>query len=153
MPVPAEVANKIKEMRARLQETERLAGIKPVGRPPKEAAPQLPPPVPSEPAQPLATLSTLTGRMNQVYHWIIEGATEYDIGEAMQQAWPEADHAGILLAAIEKIRESNEIDPHTVLGFCFEATRDLYRRMVEIGDFPGALRALKQLAQFARIRP
>ena len=91
--------------------------------------------------------------MNQVYHWIIEGATEYDIGEAMQQAWPDANHAGILLAAIEKIRESNEIDPHTVLGFCFEATRDLYRRMVEIGDFPGALRALKQLAQFARIRP
>lgn len=150
MPVPAEVANKIKEMRARLQETERLAGIKPVGRPPREAAPEPPPPVPSEPAQPLATLSTLAGRMNQVYHWIIEGATEYDIGEAMQQAWPDADHAGILLAAIEKIRESNEIDPHTVLGFCFEATRDLYRRMVEIGDFPGALRALKQLAQFAR---
>jgi hypothetical protein len=90
--------------------------------------------------------------VNQVYHWIIEGASEYDIGEAMQQAWPDADRGGLLLAALQKIRESNEIDPHTVLGFCFEATRDLYRRMVEIGDFPGALRALKQLAQFARLK-
>jgi hypothetical protein len=63
------------------------------------------------------------------------------------------DGSGLLLSAIEKIRESNEIDPQTVIGFCFEGTRDLYRRMVEIGDFPGALRALKQLAQFARLKP
>ena len=149
MPVPPEVAKKIKDMRARLQETERLAGIKPVGRPPKETAdPQLP--APSEPAQALATLSTDAARANQVYRWIIQGATEFDIREAMQQAWPDASHADILLSAIEKIRESNEIDPQTVKGFCFEATRELYRRLVEIGDFPGALRALKQLAQFAR---
>ena len=135
MPVPAEVANKIKEMRAQAPGNG-ASRWNQAGRPAAQEAADAKPPVPSEPAQPLATLSTLAARMNQVYHWIIEGATEFDIGEAMQQAWPGADHAGILLAAIEKIRESNEIDPHTVLGFCFEATRDLYRRMVEIGDFP-----------------
>jgi hypothetical protein len=135
-------------MRQRLQETERLAGIKPVGRPPREAEPE--PAVPAEPAQPLANLGSETARVNQVYRWILEGATEYDIVEAVQQAWPDADHAKILLAAIDKIKESARIDPTTVAGFCVEATRDLYRRMVEIGDFPGALRAVRQLRDFLK---
>ena len=151
MPVPPEVQKKIQEMRARLKETERLAGIRPVGRPPNETAEPQPEPASQEPAQPLALLQTDGARTNQVFQWIVQGATEFDIQEAMHQAWPDANHASLLLAAIEKIRESNQIDPHTVLGFCFEATRDLYRRMVEIGDFPGALRALKQLSYFARL--
>ena len=143
--VPPEVAEKIRLMRARLQETERLAGIRPPGRPPSKEAEPEPAPVPTEAVPPLATLATAEARINQVFHWILEGATDYDITEAMRQAWPEADHATILLAAIDKIKESARINPQTVAGFCVEATRDLYRRMVEIGDFPGALRAIRQL--------
>jgi hypothetical protein len=89
-------------------------------------------------------------RVNQVYRWILEGATEFDILEAAQQAWPEAANAEILLAAISKIKESARIDGQTVAGFCVEATRDLYRRMVEIGDFPGALRAVRQLRDLVK---
>ena len=146
MPVPTEVAEKIRAMRARLAETERLAGIKPVGRPPREAEPEQSP-VPAEPAQPLASLASEAARTNQVYRWILEGASEYDITEAMQQAWPDANQTAILLGAIEKIREASRLDPTTVRGFCVEATRDLFRRMVEIGDFPGALRAVRQLRE------
>lgn len=54
------------------------------------------------------------------------------------------------MAAIAKVRGSGTIDADTVSGWCFEATRDMYRRMVEIGDFAGALRAVKQLAEFAK---
>jgi hypothetical protein len=136
-------------MRARLAETERLAGIKPVGRPPREAEPE-PLPAPAEPAPSPASLASEAARINQVWHWILEGATEFDILEAMQQAWPEADHAALLIGAVNKIRESSRLDPTTVLGFCVEATRDLFRRMVEIGDFAGALRAIRQLRELAR---
>ena len=160
MPVPQEVAEKLRQMRARLAETERLAGIRPVGRPPSPARgyPAEPEPLPAgdqrsgsvEPAQPLATIASEPARINQVWHWILEGATEFDILEAMQQAWPEADHAALLIGAVNKIRESSRLDPTTVLGFCVEATRDLFRRMVEIGDFPGALRAIRQLRELAK---
>jgi hypothetical protein len=150
MPVPAEVAEKIRQMRQRLQETERLAGIKPVGRPAREAEPEPPERGPAEPAQPLASLASQAARTNQVWRWILEGASEYDILEAMQQAWPEANHASLLVGAVGKVRESARLDPTTVLGFCVEATRDLFRRMVEIGDFPGALRAIRQLRDLAK---
>lgn len=49
------------------------------------------------------------------------------------------------MAAVARLGEAAESDPTIVLGFCIEATRGLYARMVEIGDFTSALRAVKQL--------
>jgi hypothetical protein len=136
-------------MRAKLQETERLAGIRPPGRPAREAPPAAEETTP-ETAQDLAALSTQAARANQALRWILEGASEYDILEAMQQAWPCADHAAILLAAVDQIRDASRMDRTVVAGFCAEATRDLYRRMVEIGDFAGALRAIRQLRELTK---
>ena len=36
-------------------------------------------------------------------------------------------------------------------GYCLEAARELYRRMVEVGDFAGALRALQELGKLAQL--
>lgn len=89
-------------------------------------------------------------RVNQVFKWILAGATDHDILEAVAQSWPGADAKPLIVIALEKIRGSGQVDRQTVLGWCFEATRDLYRRMVDIGDFPGALRAIKQLADLTK---
>lgn len=89
-------------------------------------------------------------QVNQVVKWILTGATEYDLTEAIQQAWPETKPQPLIVAAIENLRQAGDFDKQLVLGWCFEATRDLYRRMVEIGDFPGALRAVKQLTDLAK---
>ena len=85
----------------------------------------------------------------QVVKWILTGATEHDITEAIRQSWPDEDAAPLLVDAIGQLQKAADFDPATVLGFCFEATRHLYQRMVEIGDFAGALRAVKQLAEIA----
>lgn len=90
---------------------------------------------------------------NQVLKWILSGATEHDISEAIKASWPDAAARPLLVAAIEQLRDSADFDPQTVLGFCFEATRELYRRMIDIGDFAGALRAVKQLTEIAGKRP
>jgi ribulose kinase len=68
----------------------------------------------------------------------------------MTQAWPASDLTALVVEAVAEIRRSAAVDPETVQGWCFEATKDLYRRMVEIGDFTSALRAVKQLHQLAR---
>lgn len=91
-------------------------------------------------------------RLNQVFKWILSGATEHDIAEAVAQSWPGQDAQPLIVGAILKIKASADFDQAAVIGFCFETTRDLYRRMVEIGDFPGALRAIKQLADLARTK-
>ena len=54
------------------------------------------------------------------------------------------------MAAIARLAEAAEFDPAIVQGWCIEATRGLYARMVEIGDFSGALKAVKQLHELTK---
>ena len=63
-------------------------------------------------------------KLNQTVKWILSGATEHDIREAMLQAWPDDDLAALLLAAIAQIRQSAAVDSATVKGWCFEATSE-----------------------------
>lgn len=89
-------------------------------------------------------------RVNQAMKWVLSGATAYDVRESIRQAFPGDDPAGLILEAMQGLEAAASFDPPVVLGWCFEASRDLYRRMVEIGDFPGALRAIKQIAELTR---
>lgn len=84
-------------------------------------------------------------RINQVFKWILAGHTEIDIQTEIQTQWPGTDPKRLIAAAVVLIRESGNVDPETVRGWCFEATRELYARMVAIGNYPGALRAVRQL--------
>lgn len=89
-------------------------------------------------------------QVNQVLKWILSGATERDVTEAVAISYPAADPQPLIVAAIGELRQAANCDPLTIRGFCIEATRELFRRMVEIGDFTGALRAVKQLSEIAR---
>ena len=88
-------------------------------------------------------------RVEQALKWILTGARDADIVEAISTTWPEQALGPLLAAAMQSLAASAETDNAVVRGFCFEATKDLYRRMVEIGDFAGALRAIKQLHELA----
>jgi hypothetical protein len=92
-------------------------------------------------------------RIEQVFKWIIAGHTEHDIAEAIHNQWPQEQPQSLIVAAVERIRGAGVLDAQTVLGWCFEATLDLHRRVVEIGDFAGALRAVKQIMVFAKYEP
>ena len=88
-------------------------------------------------------------RVEQTVRWLLSGARDADVVEAIRTTWPEQPLPPLLAAAVEDLARSAEYDRLVVRGFCFEATKDLYRRMVEIGDLVGALRAVKMLADLA----
>lgn len=85
----------------------------------------------------------------QVAKWILTGAREADVLEAIATTWPDRQARPLIVAAMDSFAESGQVSRSAVRGFVFEATRDLYRQMREIGDFAGALRALKQLVDLA----
>lgn len=70
----------------------------------------------------------------------------HDVEEAVRTSFPDADAQALLAAVERELIEGADADPHVVKGWCVHAARDLYRRMVEIGDFAGALRAVKLLS-------
>jgi fructose-specific component phosphotransferase system IIB-like protein len=51
--------------------------------------------------------------------------------------------------AVAIFRATADADTTVIRGWCLEAYRELYRRMVAIGDFAGALRAVQSLLKYA----
>jgi hypothetical protein len=94
-------------------------------------------------------------QIEQVRQWLIDGARDHAVIESTRKAWPEwsADPMPLLMAALGEIRDSADFDSTTLLGWCFEATKDVHRRMIEAGDYAGALRAIRQLADMAAKQP
>lgn len=90
-------------------------------------------------------------QIEQVRQWLIDGHRDHAVLTSTVQTWPEwsADPMPLIAAALDEIRESAEFDSKTLRGWCFEATKDVHRRMIEAGDYAGALRAIRQLADMA----
>jgi hypothetical protein len=84
-----------------------------------------------------------------VFTWILDGATEHEITEAIASQWPDESPKPLIVAAMERIADSASADPATVRGFCIEANRHIYHKAIEAGDLSTALRAIKQLQDIA----
>lgn len=80
---------------------------------------------------------------------MLTGATLHDISDAIRTTWPDTDADELLERVQQQLGEGAEIDADLLRGWCYHATRELYRRMVEIGDFAGALRAVKLLSELS----
>ena len=96
---------------------------------------------------------TRDAKVNQTIKWLLSGATHFDILEAIRSSYPGDDPAKLILDAMRLFEQAEFADARIVHGWCFEATKDLYRRMVEIGDYPGALKAVKQLSEMVNDLP
>jgi hypothetical protein len=84
-------------------------------------------------------------QVNQVVKWILAGQMTFDIVGACKQHFPGADPGKLILGAMMYFDRQADYDSRLVNGWCFEASRELYRRMIEAGDYTGALRAVKQI--------
>lgn len=112
---------------------------------------ELPPdPPPAAPVPCALAVPDEAAAVEQAVRWLLDGNRDADVLEAIVEAFPGLPALAIAQAAIHRLAEAGEIDPAIVRGFVFEATKELYRKMVGIGDFAGALRALKQLLDMAR---
>lgn len=81
--------------------------------------------------------------------WLIAGLTNHEIEEAVGHYFPGEEPEAIGLELAEQMREAGRSDPLLVRGFCVLAARDLYKQLRDVGDFQGALRAVKLLRDMA----
>ena len=81
---------------------------------------------------------------------MLQGASGAQIIEAIAEKYPSADVGQLLQLSGDHFERIANADTALLHGWCLEATRDLYRRMVEVGDYPNALRAVKQLRDFTK---
>jgi hypothetical protein len=92
-------------------------------------------------------------KVKEVVKWILEANSETDIREAIREKFgttkKEHENAFIEAAALEitNIGKENE---EFVRGWTIAATKELVRKMIEIGDYANALRGIKQVEQLAK---
>jgi len=96
---------------------------------------------PSKPIQP-ATLKA-------VLSWILAANDERDIREAIRKEYPDADEGAVLVAAVKEIEAIGAESPDFTRGWALAATRELVRKMIEVGDYANAMRGIKQVAELA----
>ncbi|OGV61309.1 MAG: hypothetical protein A2498_00880 [Lentisphaerae bacterium RIFOXYC12_FULL_60_16] len=81
--------------------------------------------------------------------WILEANDERDIREAIRTTYPDADEQAVLDAAVKEIEAIGNESGDFTRGWALAATRELVRKMIEVGDFANAMRGIKQVAELA----
>lgn len=110
-----------------------------------------PPPPPQELAAPPLNQPT-NEQLQQVQDWILQGNSEHLIRESIADEFPDASPVALITGVLNhfvEVASLNEIALLGTYGWCLEASKEMYRRMVEIGDYAGALRAIKQIKELA----
>lgn len=83
--------------------------------------------------------------LQQVIKWLVEGHSDGDILEAVAQHFPDESADKLIEAGLDEIALASKVDHEVIAGWCLMARRELYRRMLEIGDFAGALKATEKI--------
>jgi hypothetical protein len=88
-------------------------------------------------------------RLHQVTTWILSGASEHEINEAIAKNWPTVKARPVIVQAMARISREGDGDPGEVKAWAVEATKLLYKQALAAGDFATALRAVKQIVELS----
>lgn len=86
--------------------------------------------------------------VESVKNWILEGQSMHNILTALKENEVSMKEVPeILESAQSEWRSLAKVDSDEIKGFARAASMHLYKKMVEIGDYANALRALKELSK------
>lgn len=101
----------------------------------------------------LSAPPTHAEKVAQVMTWVLEGRSDFEIRETIAGNWPDASPHDLLLTVCQEVAESAAGRTHeSVENWAFERTRFLYEKMIEIGEFTAALRAVRQMVDLSAAR-
>jgi hypothetical protein len=89
-------------------------------------------------------------RVHQVFQWILSGASEHEIAQAIAEKFPNVGAKPLIVSAMKRIEKSADADASVVRGWAIESTRQIYQQALAAGDHANALRAIKQLTELAK---
>ena len=81
--------------------------------------------------------------------WLLEGNDEQQIGDAIENLYPGQSPSKILAGVMDKLQMQGQADPDVVRGWAIEATRLIYQKLVSIGDYANAMKAIAQIMKLA----
>jgi hypothetical protein len=98
-------------------------------------------------------MKTDPNNIKQVVQWILAANSEADIREAIRvkcETKTTDDENQLIEAAVEEITAIGSESQEFLKGWAIAATKELVRKMIEVGDYANALRGIKQVDQLSR---
>ena len=86
----------------------------------------------------------------QVKKWMLDGHSSTDIFEALAAEHPNADPSAAIDNALESFHAVATADLTVLRGWSLEAYRNLYQKMVDMGDYANATRCVKAIYDISR---
>lgn len=80
-----------------------------------------------------------------VLEWLLTGASEHQIAEALAAKFPTADGAQLMQTVQQYLRDAGNPDSVAVRGWALLSYRRLYQQMLQVGDFNGCRQVIKEI--------
>lgn len=85
-----------------------------------------------------------------VVSWLLRGANEQQISEALRAEYPRAKHDQTMQQVQEHLAAAGQPDPDAVRGWALLSLRQLYQKQLEAGDFDGCRKSIAEILKIVR---
>jgi hypothetical protein len=80
-----------------------------------------------------------------VVEWLLTGASEQQVAEALVVKYPEADAKKVMGLVQEYLQGAGRPNADAVRGWALLSYRRLYQEMLRVGDFNGCRQVVKEI--------
>jgi hypothetical protein len=84
-----------------------------------------------------------------VVDWLLTGASEQQVREALETNYPEANASEIMGSVKAHLAAAGNPDANAVKGWAIMAYRGLYQKMLATGDYDGCRKIIKEITLLA----
>lgn len=85
----------------------------------------------------------------EVVDWLLTGASERQVMEALAAKFPGSDRRQIMAAVQQQLKAAGNPDGDAVRGWALLSYRKLYQQMLQVGDYAGAIKCIKEITNLA----
>ncbi len=94
-------------------------------------------------------LTTTAPPAQAVVDWLLSGASESQIREALQQAYPGCDGRRIMTEVQGRLVAAGNPEPDAIRGWALLSYRKVYQQLLQVGDYAGAIKCIKEITNLA----
>lgn len=87
-------------------------------------------------------------KVEHLARMIATGKTFSEVIDHARMMFPGSKPEDWYEVAVKEVKSAAAVDDETIRGFAIYACRELYRQLIDGGDLPNALKALKLLREF-----
>jgi ABC-type Fe3+ transport system substrate-binding protein len=80
-----------------------------------------------------------------VVDWLLTGASEQQVREALAEKYPQANQDQIMRQVQAQLGAAGNPDRAAVKGWALLAYRRLYQEMLQVGDYDGCRKVIKEI--------